>query len=99
MFDNDHGISDIAKMFNESDEAVDVSWMESDARFVEDIESLDESSAEAGCQVDASRFASREGASGSIECEVAEADVFEILETVFDLGESVVQGMVSVNAR
>ena len=56
----------------------DIARMQSDARLVHDEERVHERGAEAGREIDALHFAAAEGARGTIEREITEADFAEI---------------------
>ena len=59
--------------------------MEADAGLVEDEKGIDEGCSEAGREVDALDFTARERAGGSVEREVAEADLAEVVDAGNDL--------------
>jgi hypothetical protein len=66
-----------------------VAWVESDGRFVENVENALKVRAELGGQANTLGLAAGEGGGGAIELEVAEADVIEEFETLDDFGDDV----------
>src|SRR6266700_6494244 len=88
VFDHDHGIAGVAQVFQDAREAGGIAGVEADAWLVEDEEGVDETGAEAGGEVYALGFATRERPSGAVQCEVAEADINEVTEAGKDFVES-----------
>ena len=77
VLDDEHGVAEVAEAFERGDEAFVVALVESDARFVEDVEDAGESAADLRGEADALGFAAGEGAAFAVEGEVAEADFLE----------------------
>jgi hypothetical protein len=96
VLDDDQGVALVAEAVHHADEALDVAGVEADGGFVEDEQGVGERGAEAGGEVDALDLAAAEGAGGAVEGEVAEADLFEVVEAVGDLGEDEVDGRVLI---
>ena len=88
VLDHDDGVAGVAEFFEDADETVGVARMQTDGRFVEHEERVDETGAEASGQVNALGFAARKGAGGAVKGQIAEADLIEELET----GEHLLEG-------
>jgi hypothetical protein len=103
MFDDDDGISEVAEAGKGEDEAFGVAGMEADTGFIEDEEGMDESGAETGGEVDSLGFTAGKGAGGSVEGQVAEADLDQEAESGADLfegeGEGVMGGGVGAGGK
>ncbi len=80
VFDDENGVAEIAKGFEDVDEALGVARMKTDGRLVENIERADQMGAERGGQLDALRFAAGERGGEAVESEVIEADFIEELQ-------------------
>ena len=61
--------------------------MEADGGFVQHIERAHEARSQAGCELDALRFAAREGGGEAVESEVVEADLVEEGDTLANFFE------------
>src|SRR5882724_124333 len=80
VFDDENGVAEVAQGFENVDQALRVARVEADGRLVENVKRADEMRAERRGELDALRFAAREGGSEAIEGEVVEADFVEELE-------------------
>src|SRR2546430_1149426 len=80
VFDDENGVAKVAQGFEDVDQALRVARVEADGRLVENVKRADEMRAERRGELDALRFAAREGGSEAIEGEVVEADFIEELE-------------------
>ena len=72
-----------------ADKAVGLARMQANVGFVEDEESVHQSRAETGGEVDAFGFATAQRACRAIKCEIAEADFVEVGEAGADLTQGV----------
>ena len=89
VLDEDEGIALGLEGLQSAEEGLVVARVEADGRFVEDVEDALEVGAELGREADALGFATGEGGGGTIELEVAEADVVEELEALDDFRDDV----------
>jgi len=80
VFHHHHGISLLGQTTKDLHQPVDVAGMQPDRRFIEHKEGVDQRGAEAGSEVDPLGFAAGEGARAAVEREVAEADLFEVVQ-------------------
>ena len=60
VFDHQHGVADVGQVPEGSDEAVVVTLVQADRRFIEHVADADEAGADLGGQSDALRFSARE---------------------------------------
>jgi hypothetical protein len=77
MFDDDHGIPSIAELLKDADQPGRVARMQSNARFVEDEQRVDQPRAEAGRQVDPLCFAAGKSTRGPVERQISKANINE----------------------
>jgi hypothetical protein len=102
MLDDHHGVAGIGERADDGDQAVDVARVQADARLVEHEERVHERGAEAGGEVHALDLAAGQGAGGTVEREVAQADLSQVAEARDDriVGEvALVRGAVPVASR
>ncbi len=78
----------------DADEAVDVARMQADARFIEDVERVDQRSAQRRGEIDALDFAAAERARLAVEREVAEPNIHEVTEARTNFGKQKIVGFV-----
>src|SRR6267154_5042871 len=67
VFDDENSVAEVAQGFEDVDQALRVARVEADAGFVENVERADEMRAERSGELDALRFAAREGGSEAIQ--------------------------------
>lgn len=77
VFDHHDGVAGVAEFLKDAHEAVGVTRVQADAGFVENEESIDQTRAETGGEIDALGFATAQRARRAIQCQVAEADFVE----------------------
>ena len=94
VLDHDQGVSLVAEVVHDFCQAVDVPVVKSDGGFIEDKKGLGESRAEAGSEIDTGNFSAREGSRGSVQSEVAEADLAEIVKARGDFVKNQAGGLV-----
>jgi hypothetical protein len=75
VFDDEHGVAEVAEADEGFEEAIVVALVEADAGFVEDVEDADQAGADLGSEADALGFAAAQGAAFAVERQVAEADL------------------------
>ena len=63
--------------------------METDGRFIENVEDAAQIRSKLSCETDALRFSSAEGLGGAVELQVVEADTSEELQSLTNLGQDV----------
>ena len=80
VFDDEHGVAEIAQGFEDVDEALRIARMQADGRLVENVERADEMRAERSRELDALRFAAGKRRGEALEREVVEADFVEKLQ-------------------
>src|SRR3990170_7962308 len=87
VFDQQDGIAEVAQALENFDQAVSVTRVQSDGRFVQHIQGADQMGAERGGQLDALGLATGERGSQAIQSEVVEADLVEEAQPLPDLFE------------
>src|SRR5258708_28464194 len=80
VLDNEHGIDEIAERFENVDEPLRVAGMETDGRFVEDVERADEMRTERSCELNALRFSAGERGGQAVQREVVETHLIKKLQ-------------------
>ena len=86
LHDND-GVAEVAEFFQDSDETLRVSGMQSDAGFVENVERADQRGPEGSGEVDALALTAGKGVGEAVEGEIAETDIDEEAQPGADFGE------------
>src|SRR5467141_4379845 len=74
VLDDEHGVAEIAKLFERAEKASVVAGVEADAGFIEYVENAAEARADLGGEADALGLAAGKCGGGAIQAEVAEAD-------------------------
>ena len=87
MLDDDEGVADVAQPLQGVDQPRVVALVQTDARFVEDIEHAHQRGADLGRQPDALRLAAGEGVGRALQGEVVEPDIDQEAEPLADLLE------------
>ena len=75
VFDDDDRITEIAQLFKRGEQAVVITLMQTDARFIEYVEHAGQARADLRGQPDALRFAAGERAAFAVERKVVEPDI------------------------
>src|SRR3972149_4925755 len=88
MFDDDHAIALIAQLFEQREQPRVVDLMQSDARFVENIEHSRQTRADLGGEPDSLCFAARKTERRTIEAQVTEPNLEQKTKAVGDLPQS-----------
>ncbi len=84
VFDDEHGVADVAQVLQQTNQTIVVSRMQTDRRFVEHVERAHEGRAEIGCELNTLRFAARKRRSKPIERQVVETDFHEKTQPAAD---------------
>ena len=84
MLDHDDGVAEIAQLVKRGEQPLIVALVQTDARFVEDVEDAGELGADLRSEADALRLAAGKRAAFAIEREVAEAHLVEKTEAQQD---------------
>ena len=87
VLDNDNGVAQVTQVFQDFDQPAGVARVQTDARFVEDIQCVDEPSAQARRQIHAFGFATGQRARRTVERQVAKSDFDQIADTRTDFME------------
>ncbi len=90
MFDDEHGVAQVAERFEDVDEALRVARMQADRRLIENVERADEVRAERRGELNALRFAARKRRGKALERQVVEADFVEKLQARTDFVQNFV---------
>ena len=93
VFDDDHGVAQVAQLFEHLDQAVRIARVESDGGLVEDVERSGEVAAQRRGEVDALALATREGRGETVERQIAQPHVREVLQAVADFDEDACGGL------
>ena len=93
LHDN-HRVADVPQFLQRADESAVVALVESDARFVEDVEHVHELAADLRGEADALAFSAREGEAGSVQGKVVQSDVQQEAQS----GEEFFQNLVGDGA-
>ncbi len=91
VFDDHDGVAGITEPFQDREQAIGVPRMETDRRFVEDIERVDQAGAQGIGQGNPLRFAAREGPRLPVERQVAEPHLGEVLDASHEFGEHILR--------
>ena len=84
VLDEDEGVSEVAKMEEEIEEAGVIGGVEADTGFIEDIEDAGEAPADLGGESCAAGFSSRKSVHGAIEGEISETELLKKAEALKD---------------
>ena len=87
MLDDDHRIAQIAQFFQHGDQPVRIARMQTDTRFVEDIQRSYQTAAKRSSQIDPLALAAGQRRRQPVEGQVAETDLIEVFEPVADFGQ------------
>lgn len=75
VLDHKHGVADVAQFFQRVEQPVVVALVQSDRRFVENVQDADQSAAELGRQPDPLRLAARKRARHPVQRQIVQPDV------------------------
>ena len=87
VLDDEHGVAEIAKLFEGVKEAVIVARVESNGRFIQNVQDATKARADLRGQADALRFATGESGGGTFQAEITEADSEKKVQTFRDFAE------------
>ena len=87
MLDDEHGVAEVAQMFQRHEQARVVALMQPDRRLVEHVEHAGEARADLRGQADTLALAARQRAGAARQRQIVEADVVEEFQAVADLLE------------
>jgi hypothetical protein len=87
MFHDDDGIAEIAQALQRFQQAIVVTLVKADARFIQHVEHARKAGADLAGQADALALPTGKRAAGAIEIEVIEADIVEEAEPLDDFLE------------
>ena len=85
MLHHDHGVTQIAQLFQHLDQLQRVARVQADAGLVQDVHAAHQAAAERGGQIDALCFATAEGVAAALQGEVSHTHVHEVRKPVADL--------------
>src|SRR5262249_16808125 len=74
VFDDEHRVTDVAKVLEQTNQPLVVARVQSDRWFVEHVKRADQGGAEVGGELDALRFSAGQRRREPIECQVVESD-------------------------
>lgn len=89
MFDHKHGVADVAQLFQRVEQPVVVALVQSDRRFVENVQDADQPAAELGRQPDPLRLAARKRARHPVQRQIVQPDVAQKGQAAPDLLQDV----------
>jgi hypothetical protein len=98
MFDHNDCVSRIAELFKDTNQALGVAGMQSNAGLIEHEKRINQPGAEAGGQTHTLRFAARERACGTVKSEIAEPDIVQVTQTGPNLAKDQSEWVVSTEA-
>ena len=90
VLDDEHGVAQVAKRFEDVDQALGVARMQADRRLIENVERADEMRTERRGELDALRFAAGKRGGQTVERQVIEADFVEKLQARADFVQNFV---------
>ncbi len=85
VFNHEHGVAEVAQVFERGEQAVVVAMMQADGRLVEHVENAAQLGSDLRGQPDALAFSAGERGGGADERNVAEADGVQKLQPLHDL--------------
>ena len=94
MLNHDQGVAGIAQPVHDADDAFNVARMQSDRRFIEHEQRIDQRCAERRGEVDALHFAAGQGARLAVEVQISEADIGQIFEARANLPQQQIGGFI-----
>ena len=94
VLDHDQRVAGIAQPLHHADDAADVACVKTDGGFVEDEQGIHERGAERRGEIDPLHLTSRQGARLTVEIEISESDIGQILEPRTDLVQQEIDGLV-----
>ena len=89
VFDEEEGVALFSECVKGAEEGSVVAGMKANGGFVEDVEDALEVGAELSGEADALGLAAGKSGGRAVELEVAESDLIEEVEALYDLGENV----------
>ena len=87
VLDDEHGVAQVAQMFERGDQAIVVARVQADGRLVEHVEHAAQARADLRRQANALRFAAGKRGGGAVQAEVAEADGEQKIEARGNFGQ------------
>ena len=93
VLDHDHRVSQVAQSLQNFDQSTRVTEVQADARFIEHVERVDQTRANARGQIHAFGFATGQRACRTIQREIAEADFDEVTESRADFMQNQADGI------
>ena len=84
VFDDEHGVAEVAQVFERCKKTPVVAMVQADGRFVEDVEDTAQLRSDLRRQADALAFSTGECGGGTAKLEVAESDVVQEFEAFGD---------------
>ena len=87
VLDDEHGVAQVAQLFERGDQAVVVARVQADGRLVEHVEHAAQARADLRGQANALRFAAGKRCGGAVQAEIAEADGEQKIEARGNFGE------------
>ena len=85
VLDHQKSVSFVAQAAEHADQPVNISRMKSDTRFIEHKKGVDQGGAQASRQIHSLHFTAREGARRTVQREISEPDIDQIVEPGNDL--------------
>ena len=87
VLDDEHGVAEIAKLFERAEQAIVISRVQADGRLVQNVEHAAQARTDLRGQANALRFAAGKRGGGAIQAEIAEADGEQKIEPLGDFFE------------
>ena len=84
VLDDEHGVAEVAQVFERGEKAAIVAVVEADGGLVENVEHAAEFRTDLGGEANALAFAARQRGGGTVERNVAESDVVQELQALGD---------------
>ncbi len=80
VFDDDNGVFLGTQLFQDAHESLAVAWVQSDRRFVEDVEGVHQGRANGSGKIDTCQFAAGESARLAVQREIVQADIDQVAQ-------------------
>ncbi|MNS47500.1 hypothetical protein D3C72_800340 [compost metagenome] len=90
VFDHDHSVANITQVLERAEQAVVITLVQTNGRFVKDVQNTDETGADLAGQTNTLCFATGQRVGTAVQRQVVETDVDEELQTLANLLEDLV---------
>ena len=88
MLYNNNGIAQVTQLLQHLDKPFCIATVQTNTGFVEDIETAHQTASKRSGKIDTLALAARQAVGGAVECQIAQANIHQVLQPVFDFGKN-----------